>query len=183
MKLDVATGWLEDVRRIESPNCDDRPGGCDPSLIVIHGISLPPGEFGGCGIDQLFLNALDPDEHPYYRGICHLRVSSHVLISRQGELTQYVPFGQRAWHAGESEHCGRTACNDFSVGIELEGTDDSPYEPIQYRRLARLVRLLRRAYPSLRTADIVGHSHIAPERKTDPGEYFDWALLEKLLAD
>jgi AmpD protein len=109
-------------------------------------------------------------------------VSSHVLISRQGELTQYVPFGRRAWHAGESEHRGRIACNDFSVGIELEGADDSPYEPVQYRRLARLVRLLRRSYPSLRTADIVGHSHIAPERKTDPGECFDWALLEKLLA-
>jgi AmpD protein len=152
-----------------------------PELIVVHGISLPPGEFGGRKIDELFLNCLDPSEHPYFRDICQLRVSSHVLISRQGDMTQYVSFARRAWHAGESRHCGRNACNDFSVGIELEGTDDSPYEPIQYQRLARLILLLRNTYPSLKSADVVGHCHIAPGRKTDPGESFDWNLLGGLL--
>ena len=183
MRIDIATGWLEGVRRLESPNSDDRPPGCAPDLIVIHGISLPPGEFGGSGIDELFCNSLNPDEHPYYRGICHLRVSSHALISRRGEVTQYVSFARRAWHAGESSYCGRESCNDFSVGIELEGTDDCAYETAQYERLAQLVGALRAAYASLRSGDIVGHSDIAPGRKTDPGPCFDWDALERLLAD
>lgn len=181
MRIDAATGWLEDgARRVESPNCDDRPPGCEPELIVIHGISLPPGEFGGPGVDELFCNALDPGAHPYYRTICELRVSSHVLISRTGAITQYVPFKRRAWHAGESSYCGRPACNDFSVGIELEGTDDTDYERVQYERLAELVRALRRTYPLLQRAELVGHSDIAPGRKTDPGPHFDWSLLEQL---
>lgn len=181
MRIDTATGWLEGVRRIESPNRDARPTGCEPELIVIHGISLPPGEFGGAGIDALFCNALDPNAHPYYRTICDLRVSSHALISRSGEVTQYVSFGDRAWHAGESCYRGRRACNDFSVGIELEGTDDSAYERAQYERLAQLIDVLGGAYPSLRNADIVGHCDIAPGRKTDPGPSFDWARLRGLL--
>lgn len=182
MKIDAATGWIVGIRRIESPNHDERPPGCEPGLIVVHGISLPPGEFGGTGIDELFCNALEPTEHPYYAQICHLRVSSHALISRTGRLTQYVSFRKRAWHAGESSYCGREACNDFSIGIELEGTDDRPYEQVQYEQLARLVRALRETYPSLRQAELVGHSDIAPGRKTDPGPFFDWDLLYRHLA-
>jgi len=166
---------------VDSPNCDDRPDGMRAELIVVHGISLPPGDFGGSGIDRLFTNCLVADEHPYFEQIIDLRVSSHALISRSGRLTQYVSFERRAWHAGESCYCGRTSCNDFSIGIELEGTDDIPYELIQYQRLAALVAALRRAYPWLRAAEVVGHSDIAPGRKTDPGPHFDWALLGRLL--
>ena len=179
LRIDTATGWIEGVRRIESPNFDARPPGCEPELIVIHGISLPPGEFGGSGIDELFCNALDPNAHPYFGQICHLRVSSHVLITRAGAVTQYVSFQDRAWHAGESSYCGRRACNDFSIGIELEGTDDRGYEPEQYERLAQLVRALRATYASLEQAELVGHSDIAPGRKTDPGPHFDWDLLRR----
>ena len=182
MRIDSVTGWLEGVRRVESPNFDERPPGSEPELIVIHGISLPPGEFGGSGVDELFCNALDPDAHPYFREICHLRVSSHALVSRAGQITQYVSFLKRAWHAGESSYCGRSACNDFSIGIELEGTDAAAYESVQYERLAHLVDLLRATYPSLRRAELVGHSDIAPGRKTDPGPHFDWELLERLTA-
>jgi AmpD protein len=179
MRIDTATGWIEGVRRVESPNFDARPPGCEPELIVIHGISLPPGEFGGSSIDELFCNALDPGAHPYFEQICHLRVSSHVLIGRAGAVTQYVSFRHRAWHAGESSYCGRRACNDFSIGIELEGTDDRRYEPVQYARLAQIVRVLKSAYASLAQAELVGHSDIAPGRKTDPGPHFDWDLLRQ----
>jgi len=181
VNIDTDTGWLSEARRVVSPNCDDRPPGATLDLIVVHGISLPPGEFGGSSIDELFTNNLDAGDHPYFEKIINLRVSSHVLISRQGKMTQYVPFDQRAWHAGESCYCDRTECNSFSVGIELEGTDESPYEPIQYGQLAELVHALRRAYPSLQDADIVGHCDIAPGRKTDPGDSFDWALLRRSL--
>lgn len=150
-------------------------------LIVVHGISLPPGQFGGSSIDDLFTNTLIASDHPYFKKINALRVSSHVLISRVGDVTQYVPFDKRAWHAGESCYGDRTGCNNFSVGIELEGTDDSYYELIQYQQLAELVCVLRQAYPSLQGAKIVGHSDIAPGRKTDPGDYFDWDLLRHLL--
>jgi len=177
MMVDARTGWLSDVRRVVSPNRDERPGGCAPGLIVVHGISLPPGRFGGPWIDQLFTNTLCPDEHEYFATIGDLRVSAHVLIRRDGEMTQYVPFTERAWHAGQSSYCGREACNDFSIGIELEGTDELPYEAAQYRALARVVTALRHAYPSLREAELVGHSDIAPGRKTDPGPAFDWSLL------
>ena len=180
--IDPAHGWIFGARRVYSPNFDQRPAGCGLDLIVIHGISLPPGKFGGPWIDDLFRNALDIDAHAYFREIHALRVSSHVLIRRDGSVTQYVPFTARAWHAGESEHCGRRACNDFAVGIELEGTDDTPYEPAQYTALAALVVALRRAYPSLLNADIVGHSDIAPGRKTDPGPLFDWKRFESALS-
>ena len=181
MRIESGTGWLDGVRRVVSPNCDERPPGSTPELIVIHGISLPPGQFGGPAVDQLFSNQLVADEHPYFAKILDLRVSSHVVISRQGEPTQYVSFDKRAWHAGKSRHCGRDGCNDFSIGIELEGTDDTHYERAQYEQRAELVRVLLRAYPSLRDAEIVGHSDIAPGRKTDPGVCFDWKLLGRLL--
>ena len=148
---------------------------------MIHGISLPPGEFGGPWIDELFRNSLDPAAHPYFATVCRLRVSSHLLIRRDGELVQYVPLTERAWHAGESSYAGRRHCNDFSIGIELEGSDELPYDPRQYRALASLVRLLRTALPSLRRAPVVGHSDIAPGRKTDPGPAFDWNRLQALL--
>ena len=183
MNIDETSGWLTGVTCIRSPNCDARPEGCEPSLIVVHGISLPPGEFGGPWIDALFTNTLPADRHAYFAEISHLRVSAHALIRRDGELRQYVPFTARAWHAGESSHCGRTGCNDFSIGIELEGTDETPYTDAQYRCLVRLVVTLRRTYASLRDAEIVGHEHIAPGRKTDPGPAFDWARFRGELAD
>lgn len=179
--MDPATGWLEPVRRIASPNCDARPPGTEPDLIVVHGISLPPGQYGGPWIDQLFTNTLPRSVHPYFEDIADARVSAHVLIRRGGEMMQYVPFHLRAWHAGASSYCGRTACNDFSIGIELEGTDETPYEGAQYASLARLIALLLDAYPALSAERIAGHSDIAPGRKTDPGPAFDWPRLRTLL--
>jgi AmpD protein len=180
--VDPATGWIAGVRRVLSPNFDERPLGTSLSLIVVHGISLPPGEFGNGWIDRFFCNDLPADAHPYFATVQDLTVSAHVLIARDGTLTQYVPFDRRAWHAGKSEHCGRSACNDFSIGIELEGTDDLPYSSAQYTALGKLIAALRRAYPPLRRAEIVGHSDIAPGRKTDPGPAFDWSELERELA-
>jgi N-acetyl-anhydromuramoyl-L-alanine amidase len=180
--IDQATGWLLGVRRVLSPNFDERPVGAELGLIVVHGISLPPGEFGNGWIDRFFCNDLPADAHPFFATIQNTAVSSHVLIARDGALTQYVPFDQRAWHAGKSQYCGRSACNDFSVGIELEGTDDSAYALVQYRALAELIAVLRRSYLSLRGAEVVGHSAIAPGRKTDPGPAFDWTLLERELS-
>ncbi len=180
MELDVdsSSGWIFGVERVYSPNFDQRPADAAIDLIVVHGISLPPGEFGGRHVDELFTNRLDPEAHPYFREIHHLRVSSHVLIRRNGSLTQFVSFANRAWHAGESVYCGRRRCNDFAVGIELEGTDDTAYDVAQYESLVALVGALRRAYPSLHDAEIVGHSDIAPGRKTDPGPAFDWSRVE-----
>lgn len=177
LDVDAGTGWLSGARRVPSPNCDDRPVGVAVDLIVVHGISLPPGEFGGPWIDALFTNTLPRDAHPYFAQVADLRVSAHVLVRRDGEVVQYVPFQRRAWHAGASSWHGRERCNDFSVGIELEGTDASPYEPVQYEVLARLVALLCRAYPGLSTERVVGHSDVAPGRKSDPGIAFDWPLL------
>lgn len=177
MIVDVASGWLADARRVESPNCDARPAGAALDLVVVHGISLPPAEFGGPWIDRLFTNTLPSAAHPYFAAICTRRVSAHVLVDRRGAVTQYVPFHMRAWHAGESSYRGRPACNDFSVGIELEGTDDVPYEDAQYDALAALVRALRGAYASLAGAPIVGHGDVAPGRKTDPGPSFDWVAF------
>jgi N-acetyl-anhydromuramoyl-L-alanine amidase len=179
--VDPETGWLEGVRRVESPNSDERPAEATLDLIVVHGISLPPGRFGEGWIDRFFLNELPAAADPYFATIAEMKVSAHALVARDGALTQYVSFNRRAWHAGRSVYCGRSACNDFSVGIELEGTDDLPYMRPQYETLAAVVRALRRAYPSLRGADIVGHSDIAPGRKSDPGEAFDWEALRKLL--
>lgn len=181
MIIGKRTGWIEGVRRVRSPNCDARPRGCAPELIVIHGISLPPAEFGGEWIDRLFTNTLPASAHAYFAEIAHLRVSAHTLIARDGALTQYVPFTRRAWHAGPSSYCGRGACNDFSIGIELEGTDEIPYDARQYAVLAELVQALRRTYASLRNAELVGHSDISPGRKTDPGPAFDWSRLRAAL--
>lgn len=168
-------GYAEGARYLASPNCDERPAAARIELIVVHNISLPPGEFGGPAIVDLFLNRLQADAHPYYSGIAHLRVSAHFLIRRSGELLQFVPCVQRAWHAGVSRWRGRSRCNDFSVGIELEGTDDIPYEDTQYACLRSLLAALKSAYP---IADITGHADIAPERKTDPGPAFDWEKIK-----
>ncbi len=180
--IDATSGLVSGARILPSPNCDARPPGCQPELIVVHSISLPPGDFGGPWIDRFFTNQLDPGAHPYFQEISALQVSAHLLIRRDGEVVQYVPLTMRAWHAGESCHDGRSCCNDFSVGIELEGLDDLPYEDVQYERLAELVQLLRTSMASLRDAPVVGHSDIAPERKTDPGSAFDWARLQDLLS-
>lgn len=180
--INPQTGLLAAARQRSSPNQDERPPGVAPELIVIHSISLPPGEFGGPWIDRLFHNRLVPSEHPYFAQIIGLRVSAHLLIRRHGELLQYVPFHRRAWHAGESSWCGRARCNDFSVGIELEGTDQGSYSAAQYRRLAASIRALCRAYPGLSPERVVGHSDIAPGRKTDPGPGFDHARLARWLA-
>jgi N-acetyl-anhydromuramoyl-L-alanine amidase len=168
-------GFAEGVRYLPSPNCDPRPADARIELIVVHNISLPPGEFGGTGIVDLFLNRLPPDAHPYYAGIAHLRVSAHFLIRRDGEVVQFVPCTQRAWHAGVSMWRGRERCNDFSVGIELEGTDDLPYEAAQYEPLRTLIAALGACYP---VADVVGHADIAPGRKTDPGPAFEWKKIK-----
>ena len=183
MIIDAATGWIEGARLVASANCDERPPGAELGLIVVHGISLPPGQFGNGWIDRFFRNDLPADEHPFFATICSMKVSAHVLIARDGTLTQYVPFTQRAWHAGQSSYCGRVSCNDFSVGIEVEGADELPYDERQYVALATLIAALRRTYPSLRTADIVGHSDISPGRKTDPGPAFDWGALRRRLQE
>lgn len=172
-------GWVSGARRVESPNFDDRPEGEALSLLVVHAISLPPGVFGGDAVERLFTNRLDPDAHPFFKEIEGLRVSAHFLIRRDGELLQFVPTEKRAWHAGVSEWKGRGRCNDFSIGVELEGCDDQPFEPAQYRVLARLLVVLRRRHP---LADLAGHSDIAPGRKTDPGPYFDWPHFLSVLA-
>lgn len=182
MQLSEDGAWLMGARRVLSPNCDDRPRDGDISLIVIHGISLPPGSYGGHWIDDLFTNRLDSQAHPYFRQIADLRVSTHVLIRRDGELVQYVPFTRRAWHAGMSCFQGREACNDFAIGIELEGQDEEPYEAVQYRQLAALIGTLRERFPAIARDAVVGHSDIAPGRKTDPGQAFDWNRLKTLLA-
>jgi AmpD protein len=173
----VPTGLGLGVRQVLSPHFDARPAGTVAELIVVHGISLPPGDFGGPWIDRLFTGHLPPDAHAYFREIAGARVSAHALIRRDGEIVQYVPFGERAWHAGKSEYRGRAACNDFSVGIELEGTDEIPYEDAQYEQLAALIAALLAAYPSLSRERVVAHSDIAPGRKTDPGPTFDWPRL------
>lgn len=180
MKLDSSAtalgGWVRGARRCPSPNIDARPDGVTVDTIVIHNISLPPDEFGGPGVEQLFTNRLNPDEHPYYAQIAGLRVSAHFFIRRDGELIQFVSTEDRAWHAGVSCWRGRERCNDFSVGIELEGCDTLPFESAQYVRLVELLKALCERYP---IRDIVGHSDIAPGRKTDPGPFFDWSVLRE----
>jgi len=182
MQIDCATGLLAGVTQVLSPHFDARPTGMLPHLIVVHGISVPPGEFGGPWIDQLFTGVLPADAHPYFATIAQQRVSAHALIRRDGQIVQYVPFGARAWHAGESQFAGRSACNDFSIGIELEGTDERAYEAAQYESLAHLIRALLSAYASLAKERLVGHSDIAPGRKSDPGAAFDWPRLRSLLS-
>ena len=182
MKLERRKDWLQGVRRVCSPNCDERPPGCAIDLLVVHSISLPPGDFGGPHIDALFTNQLNPDAHPYFRSLQGLQVSAHVLIARDGGLTQYVPLQLRAWHAGPSSFRGRIACNDFSIGVELEGADEVAYKEAQYERLADLCRLLASEWPAITRERIVGHCAIAPKRKTDPGSNFDWEYFFGLLA-
>ena len=167
-------GLLGGARYIASPNCDARPDGAEVSLLVLHSISLPPGEYGGDGIERLFTNRLDPRAHPYFREIAALKVSSHFLVRRDGALLQFVPVHLRAWHAGASSWRGRGRCNDFSLGVELEGTDDAEFDPRQYQTLVTLIASLREQLP---LRDIAAHSDIAPGRKTDPGARFDWARL------
>jgi AmpD protein len=176
-----AAGIYVGARQLPSPNQDSRPDPDDVSLLVIHNISLPPGEFGGPAIDALFTNRLDPGTHPFFATIHELRVSAHLCIRRDGATTQYVPFPGRAWHAGVSRFDGRERCNDFSIGIELEGTDDTPFTAAQYRRLVAITRALLARYPRLTPARITGHSDIAPGRKTDPGPHFDWARYRRAL--
>jgi AmpD protein len=177
MHIDVESGWIREARQVSSPNFDDRPVDCCADLIIVHGISLPPGEFGGEWIDRLFTNTVDPEVHPYFREIVDLRVSSHLLIRRNGELVQYVSLAKRAWHAGVSCYREREQCNDYSIGIELEGTDEMPYTDEQYEELGTVVHALRTAIPSLAGAPVVGHCDVSSGRKTDPGPAFDWERL------
>ncbi|MEL7538431.1 MAG: 1,6-anhydro-N-acetylmuramyl-L-alanine amidase AmpD [Pseudomonadota bacterium] len=179
--VDVSSGLVAPARQVASPNWDTRPPDTEPDLFVVHCISLPPGEFGGGFIEALFCNELDVAAHPYFARLESLRVSAHFLIDRRGELTQFVPISQRAWHAGESNFQGRTACNDFSVGIELEGTEDGLYENAQYRCLDALVTCLRTALPSLSDGTAAAHADIAPGRKHDPGPGFDWSRVPALV--
>jgi len=167
------------MRIVDSPNHDERPPGTEISLVVLHSISLPPGEYGGEAIERLFTNCLDPQAHPYFREICALKVSAHFLVRRDGSVVQFVPVERRAWHAGVSAWRGRSRCNDFSVGIELEGTEEAPFEPAQYESLISLIQQLRNTLP---IRHIAAHSDVAPGRKTDPGARFDWARLLAALA-
>jgi AmpD protein len=176
MNINTASGLLENCTQCPSPNKDTRPENTAIDLVVIHAISLPPGEYGSNAIEQFFQNRLDKDQHPYFEEIHSLEVSSHILIKRNGEIVQFVPFHERAWHAGQSNYQGRERCNDFSIGIELEGTDTDTFEDIQYSQLAQLITSLQKAYPSI-SDNITGHSDIAPGRKLDPGIGFNWEKL------
>lgn len=176
----LENGWLVDARHVPSPHHDCRPEDEKPTLLVVHNISLPPGEFGGPWIDALFMGTLDPDTHPFFAEIAHLRVSAHCLIRRDGEVVQYVPFDKRAWHAGVSMYQGRERCNDFSIGIELEGTDTTPYTDSQYQQLVAVTQTLIGLYPAI-AGNITGHSDIAPARKTAPGPAFDWPRFRAML--
>lgn len=169
------SGWIPQIAHVRSPNCDERPVDAAVELVVIHGISLPPGEFGGDEVERLFTNTLPSDAHPFFAQLDGLRVSSHFFVRRDGSIVQFVSCLQRAWHAGRSEWCGRSRCNDFSIGIELEGTDFVPYERAQYVACNALLRAICVAYP---VSAVVGHSDIAPDRKTDPGPCFEWSRLK-----
>jgi len=181
MHVDTDTSLIDAAAQRPSPTQADRPPGVVPDLIVVHSISLPPGRFGGPHIEEFFNNRLDPTAHPYFETIAGLRVSAHLLIRRDGSLIQFVPFHRRAWHAGESCHEGRQRCNDFSIGIELEGTDEGDFETAQYEVLVDVVEALCEAYPGLSPQRIAGHSDIAPDRKTDPGTGFDWGRVGSML--
>jgi AmpD protein len=180
--MHIHNHWLTEITQTPSPNFNSRPDENDVSLIVIHCISLPPQNFGGDYIEQLFCNRLNPDEHPYFKTIYQMQVSAHLLIKRDGEMVQYVAFNQRAWHAGVSNYQGRENCNDFSIGIELEGTETIPYTAAQYQQLVQVINVLLQHYPKLSKQRITGHSDIAPLRKTDPGDSFIWEELWRLLA-
>ena len=175
--VDKATGLLEPARWHPSPNRDARPPGVEPTLIVLHGISLPPGQFGGPEVEALFTNTLDWEAHPYYAEIRGIEVSAHLLIRRDGSVVQFVPFTERAWHAGASCFRALECCNDFSIGIELEGEDNTPYDERQYPVLQDVIRAIMTAYPAISARELAAHSDIAPGRKTDPGPAFDWFRL------
>ncbi|MEP5764404.1 MAG: 1,6-anhydro-N-acetylmuramyl-L-alanine amidase AmpD [Halieaceae bacterium] len=179
--MNIEQGWLQDARRCLSANADARPDAADISLLVIHNISLPPGQFGSGCVQQFFCNELDCDSHPYFEQLRELKVSSHLLIERDGGVTQFVPFEQRAWHAGLSCFEAREACNDYSIGIELEGTDTEAYTGEQYTSLAAVTRVLMGTYPAITIDRITGHSDIAPGRKTDPGPAFDWSHYRRTI--
>ena len=181
LRLDSGGNWFDEARHVLSPNFDARPPGCAIDALIVHGISLPPGEFGGPHIEQLFCNQLDPCAHDDFHAIAGLKVSAHLLIRRDGSLVQFVALSSRAWHAGESRLGDRTGCNDFSIGVELEGTDGTPYESTQYQRLGQVCRTLMYHWPAITAERIVGHSDVAPHRKTDPGPAFDWGRLKSLL--
>ena len=183
MQLDAASGWLDGIEHCPSAHYNERPPGADISLLVIHNISLPPGQFGTGCVQQFFSGKLDATAHPYFCEIAELRVSAHFLIERDGRITQFVSCLQRAWHAGQSCFDGRDNCNDFSLGIELEGTDDQPFTSAQYDSLVRLSTTLMQAYPHITLDRITGHEHIAPGRKTDPGPFFQWDHYRRRLAD
>jgi AmpD protein len=183
MQLDRATGWFAGVTHCPSPNFNERPEGEVISLLVIHNISLPPAQFGTGKVQAFFQNRLDPSEHPYFEGIKHLRVSAHFFIEREGKVTQFVSCRDRAWHAGVSCFDGREACNDFSIGIELEGTDEQPFTDAQYQALQDLTWQIQAAWPAIGVERIQGHSDIAPGRKTDPGPAFDWGRYRASLED
>jgi len=182
LQVDLDSGLMRGARQVASPNCDARPPGMEAELIVVHGISLPPGEFGGPWIERFFTNSLPLDMHAYFAEIGELRVSAHLLVARDGGLTQFVRFTDRAWHAGRSLYRDRVACNDFSIGVELEGVDTIAYEPAQYDTLAKVVAALCDAYPRLSADRVVGHSDISPGRKTDPGPAFDWQRARRSIA-
>ena len=176
------TGLLGGARFVRSPNFDARPPGATPEVLILHSISLPPGEYGGTEIERFFCNALDKAAHPYFAEICNMRVSAHLLIRRTGEAIQFVPLQERAWHAGVSNCEGRTCVNDFSIGVELEGTDDSVFEDIQYQALSSVTRSILAAYPAITPSRIYGHSDISPGRKTDPGPFFDWQRYRQMIS-
>jgi len=180
MQINTTTGLLNECRQCPSPNKDERPDETTIDLIVVHSISLPPEQYGGDEIEHFFQNKLNKNAHPYFEEIHELQVSSHALIKRSGEIVQFVPFHERAWHAGQSNYCGREQCNDFSIGIELEGTDTGEFEDQQYKQLSRLISALKIAYPAI-SDNITGHSDISPGRKKDPGTGFDWNRLRNQL--
>ncbi|QLB13526.1 AmpD protein [Bisgaardia hudsonensis] len=173
-KQTIYNGWLENERKVISPHFDQRPDLKDISLLVIHYISLPPSQFGGGYIDDFFQGKLDPNQHPYFQEIYQMRVSSHCFIDRVGKVTQYVSFNDRAWHAGVSSFQGREKCNDFAIGIELEGDNDHPFTDLQYQKLIQVTKQIMNTYPLITRERIVGHCDISPNRKIDPGQYFDW---------
>jgi AmpD protein len=181
VKIDVNSGLLREALYLPSPHRNARPSAMAIDVVVVHGISLPPAEFGTGAVERFFCGKLDHTEHAYFDTIKELKVSAHLFISREGVITQFVPFHERAWHAGVSIFKGKSGCNDFSVGIELEGTDELPYEQIQYQQLALVLQALQEAYPLITRERVVGHSDVAPGRKTDPGASFDWAHLDCLL--
>ena len=181
--IDPHSGLVEGVRQVPSPNFNERPAGTTIDTLVIHGISLPPGQFGGQAVEQLFTNCLDCRAHPAFAELEGVKVSAHLFVRRDGEVVQFVPLTRRAWHAGQSQFDGRENCNDFSIGIELEGCDTVGYEPVQYQRLVALTRAIQQCFPAITPERIVGHCHIAPDRKTDPGPAFAWEYYRRLLAE